>query len=131
MSEEENLREILETNFQLSILFTRQVGERLGGRIDGVGRRMDDVGRRMDDVGRRMDDVGRQMDGLGQQIDKMAEDMRSVADEIRGDFEGLATRQTATLDVLRKMGDSSVDMRKEIEDLKRRVSDLEDHDLAS
>lgn len=124
MSEEENLREILETNFRLSILFTRQVGERLGGRIDGVGRHMDDVGR-------HMDDLGHQMDGLSRQIGKMAEDMRSVADETRGDFEGLATRQTATLDILRRMGDSSVDLRKELEDLKRRVSDLENQDRAS
>ncbi len=84
MSEEQRLLEILETNFKLSILHTRQVADRIGQRMQQMG------------------------------------------EEMREDIHGLADRQAETLDVLRKMGDSSVDLRKEVLELKRRVGELED-----
>ncbi len=90
MNEEQKLREVIETNFQLSILHTRQVGDRLGRRIDGIVR-----------------------------------GMQELASATREEFEGLADRQAETLEVLRKIGDSSVDIHKEILELKRRVSELE------
>ena len=124
MSEEQKLREIIETNFRLGILHTQQVGVRLERRMDGLGNRMDSLST-------TMSAVASAMKGLSNDIKTVGNDIKTVGTEMKVDFDSLADQQSETLDVLRKVGDSSVDLRKEIQDLKRRVTDLEDKDKAS
>ncbi len=112
MDDFEKLRETIETNFRLSAVFTRQVGERLNHRMDGLSHRMDGLSHRMDELARGMQDVSLEM--------------KSFGSEIRTDFIGLAERQEASIDALYRIADSNVDIHKEIADLKQRVKDLED-----
>lgn len=117
MSDSDEIKNRIETHFRLSLLFTRQVGERLD--------------RRMDTISQKVDDVSLRMDSLAKTMHKVASEMKSFGSEARSDFNKLADHQEELLGILGLLGDSSVDVRKELQDLKRRVSELEKKDKAS
>ena len=98
MDDFEKLRETIETNFRISALYTRQVGERLNHRMDGLSHRMDGLSHRMDELAQGMRDVG--------------QEMKTFGSEIRTDFEGLAERQEASI----------ADLKQRVKDLEDRAS---------
>lgn len=119
MEDFEKLRETVETNFRLNALYTRQMGQRLDQRMDGLSHRMDGLGHHVDELANGMRD-------LSQAMKTVSGEMKNVGTEIRTDFDGLADRQEASIEALYRMADSNVDIHKEIAELKRRVQDLED-----
>ncbi len=133
-------KEKLETNFRLSLLYTRKVAEDIGQQCEGMSHQMGDLSQRMDDMGQRMDTMSQRMEDMSQQMGSMGRQMSetsqrlggasrgqaTLAASVRAGFEEIAKSQEEVFRVLYGLGDSSVDLRKEISDLKERVRRLED-----
>ena len=125
MSDNENLHERVETNFRLSAIYTRQMGERLDRRVDGLGARMDRVSQATGQVAEGLGKLAKDMGRISKSLDTLATDTKAFGTEIRTDFNALADRQEQTIDAIRQLGGSSIDVNQELADLKRRVTHLE------
>ena len=146
MSDDDQLREVIETNFRLGVLYTRQMGAQMDQRMDAlsdgvasVGQGLAEISEQMTETSEQMAEISRRVAETSQrvaetakkaartfhQLDDLAAETRAVGKQIRADFDALADRQDDTLEILRKMGDSSVDIHQEIAELKRRVTELE------
>lgn len=119
-------KEKLETNFRLSLLYTRKVAEDIGQQCEGMSHQMADLSQRMDDMSQQMGSIGRQMSETSQRLGGASRGQATLAASVRNGFEEIAKSQEEVFRVLYGLGDSSVDLRQEIADLQERVRRLED-----
>jgi methyl-accepting chemotaxis protein len=153
MRDKDDLDQVVETNFRLGILATRQMGARLDRRVDGLGRRMNGISQttgeiahglgelaqrtneladrtseladRTSELAERTSKLAKEMGGVSNGLESLATDTKAFGTEIRTDFDDLADRQEEMIIVFRQLGTSSVNVNKELEEIKRRLTDLE------
>lgn len=106
MDKYEKLERIVETNFQLNAMQTRELGVEFRRRLEAQSA-----------------DFRQALLNLG---DHVTEGFRETGEFLEGQMSAHAERAEAAVEAIRTLGDGSVDIRKEIEELKRRVKDLED-----
>ncbi len=112
MDDFKNLRQTIETNFKLSSLQTREMGAELRREMKTIAGEMKTIAGEMNSIASQMNTHGKRMDRLG--------------DYVANGFEQQAQRNDQVLEVLKTVGDGSGDLRKEIEELKRRITALEE-----
>ena len=106
MDRYKRLEQIMETNFRLNALETRELGA--------------EIRRRMI---RQSEEFRRRLDQLASYVETSFTDLGSF---LENGINEQADRMDQVVEVIRHIGDSSVDVNKEIEDLKRRLKEAED-----
>lgn len=113
MDKYERLEQIVETNFQLNAMQTRELGVEVRKRFDS-----------------HMEFFNSQIEGVVRALDATREVLVTGLKETGVLFETRMNEQADRMDLaveaIRTLGDGNVDIRKEINDLKRRVKELED-----
>ncbi len=132
MADYEKLRQAMESNFRLGILHARDIGFRLNHKIEGATQRLGQMTEKLDQVTEKLDLVTKQMVEVTREFQKTSKSVEAVGKElsefgveVQQGFEIIADDQQKVLDVLLSIGDGSVDLRKELAELKARVEALE------
>jgi methyl-accepting chemotaxis protein len=162
MDKDRRIEEIIETNFRLNALQTRELGvemrrltrqtsetmrthgeetreqfgevrqgiHELGKRVDELGKSVDELGKSVDGLGKSVDGLGKKVDGLGKKVEltstRAEHGIEAMGELFEKGMNAQADRMDQVVKAIRGMAEGSVDVRKEIEELKRRVKDLED-----
>lgn len=105
MDKYKRLEQIIETNFRLNSLQTRELGA---------------------EMRRHFAFHTEQMANMAQTLQRMATQSEAVGELFERRMNEQADRMDEAVEAIRKLGDGNVDIRKEIAELKRRVKDLED-----
>lgn len=111
MSELNELRQVIETNFRLNALQTRELGATVNQRLTGMGETMDEMTQSMEAMSQSMGAMGQSMEGMGRTF-------QSTLDQN-------VERDEETLGAIRQILDNSVDLQKTTADHERRIRKLE------
>ncbi len=102
---EDKLRRIVEENFVLNSLHTREMGAKLRVHLKAVTD---------------------QMGTVTEQMSMVRDQMSDLTEMVESGFNEQADRMDRMVEALRGLGDGGVEIRRDVEDLKRRVKALED-----
>ena len=112
MSDMDRLRQVIETNFRLNALQTRELSAQVKGELSEVNGGLTEMSVSLRALGAKVEGLGAKVEGLGQTF--------------KSSMHQQLDRDQETLTALREILDNSVDLHKTAADHERRIRKLED-----
>lgn len=126
MSEIDDLRQVIETNFRLSALQFRELSVQVHGEMADMGREVAGMGQEMAGMGRELKDVGRKLQDVAREVDVVSSKAHFLGNTFKIGMEQQADRHDETLSAMKKILDHSIDLHKTAADHEHRIRRLEE-----
>jgi methyl-accepting chemotaxis protein len=147
MSDLDNLRRTIETNFRLNSLQTRELASHVNQQMNGMGETLGSLGETVGTLASQMETVTNQMETVTKQMETVTNQMGTVTNQMGTVTSGLkglekrvqrlgqtfessmneqADRSQETFTAISQILDNSVDLHKNVADHERRIRKLEE-----
>lgn len=118
MSESDKLRQVIETNFRLNALQTRELSAQVKGELSEVNTGLCEVSAGLIEVSAGLKALGAKVEGLGCGVERLGNTFQSTMNQ-------QLDRDQETLSALSEILDNNVDLHKTAADHERRIRKLE------
>ena len=133
MSDMDRLRQVIETNFRLNALQTRELSgqvdrkmSKVSGELRVMSAGLNNVSSGLHDVSAGLKALGAKVEGLGSEVEGLGSEVQGLGQTFKSSMHQQLDRDQETLTALREILDNSVDLHKTAADHERRIRKLEE-----
>ncbi len=126
MSDMDKLRQVIETNFRLNALQTRELSGQVDRKMSKVSGELRVMSAGLNEVSAGLKALGAKVESLGSDVEGLGSDVQGLGQTFKSSMHQQLDRDQETLTALREVLDNSVDLHKSFADHERRIRSLED-----